>query len=65
VVVGDPGREGQTPGLSRLGRTSDGTRTFSWDGGESGPDWETAGSGIGNGKTAYQTPTYGGATPVR
>ncbi len=34
--------------------------------GETGPEWETAGSGIGNGKTAYQaTPTYGAGTPVR
>ena len=34
--------------------------------GESGPEWESGGTGIGNGKTAYQTtPTYGGGTPVR
>jgi hypothetical protein len=34
--------------------------------GENGPEWETGGTGLGNGKTAYQsTPTYGGGTPVR
>ena len=36
--------------------------------GESGPEWESGGaSGIGNGKTAYQTstPTYGSGTPAR
>jgi len=36
--------------------------------GESGPEWESGGaSGVGNGKTAYQTttPTYGSGTPAR